>query len=113
MWAVVDLLGHVRLAGWLTEEEKFGSKLGRLEMPMPDGSTMTRWFGGGSVYSVSAVTEDVVRALAMSNPPPVSPYDVRALVQAVLPPPSREPREPRDEEDDEFDDDDEDHEPPF
>lgn len=90
MWAVVDLLGHVRLAGWLTEEERFGSKMGRLEMPMPDGATMTRWFGGGSVYSISAVTEDVVRAIARTNPPPVTPYDVRALVQSVLPPPARE-----------------------
>lgn len=98
MWAIVDLMGHVRLSGWLTEETKYGAVLGRVDMPMPDGSTATRWFGGGSVYSISAVSEDVARAAARANPPPVSVYDMRALVQSVLP-------APRKDDEPEFDDD--------
>src|SRR5687768_8629685 len=34
-WAIVELMGHVRLAGRLTEEEKFGTKMGRLDIPNP------------------------------------------------------------------------------
>lgn len=33
VWAVVELMGHVKLAGRLTEEEKFGTKMGRLDIP--------------------------------------------------------------------------------
>jgi hypothetical protein len=33
VWAIVELMGHVRLAGRLTEEEKFGVKMGRLDIP--------------------------------------------------------------------------------
>ena len=35
VWAIVELMGHVRIAGKLTEEERFGSKMGRLEIPCP------------------------------------------------------------------------------
>lgn len=27
-WAIVELMGHVRIAGRITEEERFGAKLG-------------------------------------------------------------------------------------
>jgi hypothetical protein len=36
-WAIVELMGHVTIAGRLTEEEKFGSKLGRLDIPDGQG----------------------------------------------------------------------------
>ncbi len=32
-WAVVELMGHVRMAGRVTEEERFGSKMGRIDIP--------------------------------------------------------------------------------
>jgi len=34
-WAVVELFGHVRMAGRVTEQELFGSKLGRVDVPRP------------------------------------------------------------------------------
>lgn len=33
-WAVVELMGHVRLAGRLSEVERFGGKLARLDVPI-------------------------------------------------------------------------------
>lgn len=38
-WAVVELMGHVRLAGRISEEERFGSKLGRIDIPIDAGCT--------------------------------------------------------------------------
>lgn len=32
-WAVVELMGHVRMAGRVTEEEHFGGKMGRIDIP--------------------------------------------------------------------------------
>lgn len=98
VWAVVELFGHVKLAGRLSEEEKFGAKMGRLDIPrvMPDCTSCkgtgrvsnpdewcrycngfaTQFFGGGSVYRITVVTEDVARHVAAGNrPQPVSPWD--------------------------------------
>ena len=76
VWACVELMGHVKLAGRLTEEEKFGAKLGRLDIPQEDGSFVTQFFGGSSVYRITLVTEDVARVIARkSRPEPVHPWD--------------------------------------
>ena len=77
-WAVVELLGHVRLAGRISEEERFGSKMGRIDVPQNDGSFCTQYFGGGSVYRISPCTEEVARAVAKrSQPEPAYAWDVR------------------------------------
>lgn len=102
VWAIVELMGHVRLAGRLTEEEKFGAKMGRLDIPKSESCPMlgiaahtmapdacpqcggsghvkgfvTQLFGGGSVYRITIVTEDVARHVAKSTTTaPVSPWD--------------------------------------
>jgi hypothetical protein len=68
-WAIVELMGHVRLAGRLTEVERFGSKLGQLDIPTAEGGFVTQFFGGGSVYRITAVSEQVARDVAASNQP--------------------------------------------
>ena len=75
-WAIVDLMGHVRIAGRLTEEERFGVKMGRLDMPTAGGGFATRYFGGASVYSITIVSEEAARAVAVRNPEPVSPWEM-------------------------------------
>lgn len=32
-WAILELMGHVRMAGRVTEEERFGCKMGRIDVP--------------------------------------------------------------------------------
>lgn len=113
-WAIVELMGHVRIAGRLTEEEKFGSKLGRLDIPAKDGSFVTQMFGGGSVYRITIVTEAVARDVAAkTQPAPVSPWDY----PKQLPAPTQDVvfQEPIHDshEDDYEDEDDEDHTSPL
>jgi hypothetical protein len=80
LWAVVELMGHVRLAGRLTEEERFGSKMGRLDIPQDDGQFVTQFFGGGSVYRITVVSEEVARAVAKAGKiEPVHPWEMRQL----------------------------------
>lgn len=104
-WAVVELMGHVRLAGRLSEVERFGTKMARLDVPTqePCGcpnpaeptveccrchglgvvhSFATKFFGGQSVYCVTVVTEEVARIAARqsSDVAPVQPWHLpRAL----------------------------------
>lgn len=76
-WAIVELMGHVKHAGRLTEEEKFGAKLGRLDIPQAEGDGFTTvYFGGGSVYRLTVVTEAVARQVArQTGSAPVSAWD--------------------------------------
>ncbi len=104
VWAIVELMGHVRLAGRLTEEEKFGGKLGRLDIPQSNpcwhcegtgqkafmaaepcetcngakvvSGFITQFFGASSVYRITIVTEQVARhTTKQTTPAPVSPWD--------------------------------------
>jgi hypothetical protein len=35
-YCILELMGHVRMAGRVTEEERFGSKIGRIDVPKTD-----------------------------------------------------------------------------
>ena len=80
-WAIVELMGHVRIAGYLTEEERFGVKMGRLDIPAPGGD-VTQYFGGSSVYRITPVTEEVARAFAEGEQPkPVQTWQLPAALR--------------------------------
>ncbi|AWM38187.1 hypothetical protein GobsT_37010 [Gemmata obscuriglobus] len=82
-WAVVELKGHVRLAGRLSEVEMFGTKMGRLDIPAADGFT-TKLFHGSSVYAISFVDEAAARAVAAANEhEPVRPWELPKQLPAA------------------------------
>ena len=76
-WAVVELMGHVMVAGRLTEEELFGTKIGRIDIPEPEGDGfVTQWFGGSAVYRITAVTEEAARMLSQRcRPEPIHRWE--------------------------------------
>jgi len=67
-WAILELLGHVKLAGRVTEQEHFGTKLGRIDIPTGDGFT-TQFFSGSSIYRLTPTTEEIARSVAARNQP--------------------------------------------
>jgi len=70
-WAVVELMVHVRLVGILSEESKFGTTMGRIDVLQRDGSMITQWFSGGSVYRVTLTDEASARQMvAITMLPP-------------------------------------------
>lgn len=70
VWAIVELMGHVKMAGRVTEEEHFGTKMGRIDIPSPDGEGfVTQWFGGASIYRVTPISEHAARVFAANNRP--------------------------------------------
>jgi hypothetical protein len=57
-FAIVELMGHVRIAGRVTEVEMFGAKLGKIDVVDKDGGIVaTQYFGGSSVYRITPCTE--------------------------------------------------------
>jgi hypothetical protein len=84
-WAILELMGHVRLAGKVTEEEHFGAKLGRIDIPNGDGFT-TQWFSGGSIYRLTPTTEAIARGVALRNQPePVHRWELPAPAGRTAP----------------------------
>ncbi|KMO27264.1 hypothetical protein VQ02_33485 [Methylobacterium variabile] len=54
-WAVVEIFGHRRHAGRVREEERFGAKLLRIDVPMKGDPAahgwLTHYYGGSSIFS--------------------------------------------------------------
>jgi hypothetical protein len=61
-WAVVELMGHVALAGRITKPGDYG---GLWQVDIPEGDTFrTEFFGSQSVYRIRMVSEEIARAYA-------------------------------------------------
>lgn len=86
-WAVLELMGHVRLAGRVSEEEKFGAKVGRIDVPVGE-TYVTQYFTAASIYRLTLVGEDVARAVAKNlvQPVPVSAWELPKQLAASPPP---------------------------
>lgn len=75
-WCVVELFGHQRTAGYVTEQVIAGQGYIRVDTPaVEDQEAFSRLFGPGAIYSIIPTTEEVVRAYAARNvAAPISPY---------------------------------------
>jgi hypothetical protein len=61
-WAVVELMGHVTIAGRVTKPGEYG---GLWQIDVPEGESFrTEFFGSQSVYRVRIVSEEIARAYA-------------------------------------------------
>src|SRR5947209_6079312 len=73
-WAIVEVFGHRSHAGRTREEERFGAKLLRIDIPnkgKPDEHGWTTiYYGGSSIFSFSLATEE---AVMKANKPYASP----------------------------------------
>lgn len=71
-WAIVELMGHRRLAGLLSEQEIAGKGFLRLDVPdpaNPETWAATQFYSPASVYCITPVAEDVARKIAADNQP--------------------------------------------
>lgn len=69
-WAIVEIFGHRRHAGRCREEERFGSKMLRVDIPLKgDPATFgwtTHFYNGSSIFSFSLSDE---RSVMKANAP--------------------------------------------
>lgn len=98
-WAIVELMGHVRLAGKLTEVERFGCKMGRIDIPRGEGF-YTKFFGGQSVYAITLVSEEAARAVASRAEDVVHSWELPKQIAPAIEAPARKPFDYSDSEDD-------------
>ncbi len=98
-WSVVEIFGHRRHVGRIREEERFGTKMLRIDVPKVDYETRaimgfaSHYYGGGSIFSITPTDEASAITANRGYPP----------FRSALPAPS-EPDEPTFSQDDEDED---------
>lgn len=83
-WCVVELLGHRRLAGHVTEQEIAGAAFLRVDVPeVDDEPAATQFVNPSSVYALTPTTEEIARAVSRTSRP--APVDLWTLRRALHP----------------------------
>lgn len=80
-WGLLELFGHQRVAGKLSEQSIGGCAFIRVDVPEVDGRPgFTRFFTNGAIYSMSVLDESTARAMASAlRPEPVKAYELPQL----------------------------------
>lgn len=85
-WALVELFGHNRIAGEISEQTIGGCSFVRIDVPATDSEPgFTKLYGNGAIYAVTFVQEEIARAAAKTfRVRPVTPYEIPELRQLRL-----------------------------
>lgn len=80
-WMILELMGHRKLAGQVSEQEIAGSSFLRIDVyagtaPEP---CATQFYSAAAVYCMTPTTEELARQMATSHTPrPVTRYELPA-----------------------------------
>jgi hypothetical protein len=76
-WAIVELMGHRKLAGDVREVTIAGCAFLRLDVP--SDPPVTQYYGGAAIYCITPTTEALARQVAQaSRPAPIQRYELPA-----------------------------------
>lgn len=79
-WAIVELMGHNKTAGYVSEGSVGGVPLMRLDVQTTDERHVTQYYGEKALYCVTPSTEEICKAFAERHAPaPVSRFELPAL----------------------------------
>lgn len=82
-WALVELFGHQKIVGKVSEATLAGGAFLRVDVPEFNGQpAFTRFYGPGAIYSINPVTEDIARGLmARYQNRPVSRFELPQIAE--------------------------------
>ncbi len=82
-WMMVELLGHNRIAGFVTEEQRFGQVLLRIDIPTEidfESKKMeftTQFYGTHALYCATPIREaDAIQLAESLRPKPFDKFDL-------------------------------------
>jgi hypothetical protein len=77
-WCIVELFGHQRMAGFVTEASIGGGSFIRIDVPETAGDkAFTRYLGPSAIYAMNPCDEDTARqAAAAFRPRPIQRWEL-------------------------------------
>jgi hypothetical protein len=88
-WGIVELMGHQRTAGRLSERSIAGQNLLQVDVPISDTEFRTAFYGGSSIYALHPTDEQSARLMARSlGQRPVYAYDIERQARLEAPRPN-------------------------
>ena len=88
-WAIIELFGHQRMAGLVTEATIGGCSFVRVDVPVSpeEGAShqfITRFLGNGAIYALNPVSEAIAREAAnVFGWVPVNAYELPKLMTSM------------------------------
>lgn len=84
-WALVELFGHQKIVGKVSEATLAGGAFLRVDVPaVAENKAYTRFYGPSAIYSISPITEEIALALiSQYRNEPVSRFDLPRLAEKV------------------------------
>jgi hypothetical protein len=85
-WCILEIMGHQRYAGFVSEQAIGGSSFVRIDVPEVDGlPAFSKCFGAGSIYCITPVAEAIARDLVKKlRQVPMSIYDLPVAARERL-----------------------------
>jgi len=107
MQCLVELFGHSKIAGKVTEQSIGGATFIRVDVPKTSKREgFTRFYGPGAIYAMTPVDEKIAALMAEQlEVEPVSEWTLQAAMQKLLPSAAAVAPHPDDDDEDEIDDD--------
>lgn len=83
MWALIELFGHNRIAGRVTEAEMGGGALIRVDVPsVKDRQPITKYYNVKAIYGITPVDEATARQMAESiDAAPINSYSIEREIE--------------------------------
>ncbi len=89
-WAVLELMGHRRLAGYISEAGVAGVPAMRIDIyrGLATEPTQTQFYtNAAAIYAVTPASEELCRRFSENTiPQPISPFELPDLIQSALHP---------------------------
>jgi hypothetical protein len=82
-WAMVELFGHTRIAGEVSEQTIAGGAMVRIDVPETEKSpAFTRIVNVNAIYAINPMTEEMVKSIAgQVNVKPIQAWDIRDYIE--------------------------------
>ncbi len=82
-WALVELFGHTRIAGEVSEQTIAGGAMVRIDVPETETSpAFSRIVNVQAIYAINPMTEEMVKSIASQlEIKPIQSWDIREYVE--------------------------------